>query len=102
MHRRRGLQMLTRSRLQVLAAMNQDGDEVVAKQLLSPAPGRPYLYAKHIAKHRVGLARCNDLLQSGKHFILIRNPHEILMSFNSVLPATLHETCFPSLLEVHS
>jgi hypothetical protein len=40
---------------QVLKAMNQDGDQVVKEQLMAPPEGKKLLYAKHIAKQRVGL-----------------------------------------------
>ena len=87
---------------EVMASQNSDGDHVVAWQLMRPPEGKQILYAKHIAKQRIGLRKGAEMLQNGKHFILIRNPHEILMSFNSVLPATLHETCFPALVEIFS
>ncbi len=39
---------------QVLAAQDPDGNAVVQKQLLGPR-ARHALYAKHMAKHKVGL-----------------------------------------------
>jgi hypothetical protein len=35
--------------------MNQDGDQVVREELMAPPEGKTLLYAKHIAKQRVGL-----------------------------------------------
>ncbi|MCI02051.1 branched-chain-amino-acid aminotransferase-like protein 2, partial [Trifolium medium] len=44
----------------------------------------------HISKQRLpGLPE--DLMKKGKHFILIRNPFDILKSFDKVVPPSLHE-----------
>ncbi|MBA0783261.1 hypothetical protein Gotri_001008, partial [Gossypium trilobum] len=63
----------------VLSKMECDGNKVVDNIIYGPGKNR-YRYCKHIAKQRVpGLP--NDLLQKGKHFILIQNPLNILVSY---------------------
>lgn len=55
--------------LQVMAAQNPDGNAVVHQQLLG-ARERPVLYAKHMAKHRLGVDR--SLLRRAAHVLLVR------------------------------
>jgi len=65
-------------REQVLASMEADGDKVVKEVIFSPGR-KNYRFCKHISKQRLpGLP--SDLMNKGKHFILIRNPLDILVS----------------------
>lgn len=55
----------------MLAAQDADAGRVVAQQLLGPRDtGRPLLYAKHMAKHWVGVDR--RLLRCARHVLLVR------------------------------
>ena len=58
------------------------------------------LYAKHMAKHRVGIER--TLVGRGAHMLLVRERTAVIQSFAEVLEPTLQETCYPALLEIYS
>ncbi|KAL4439885.1 hypothetical protein ABPG75_002886 [Micractinium tetrahymenae] len=83
----------------VLASQDADGAHVVRQQLLGPR-GKPMLYAKHMAKHRLGVPR--ELLRRARHVLLVREPAAVIHSFSEVLEPTLTETCYPALLELYS
>ncbi|TYJ01034.1 hypothetical protein E1A91_A13G126500v1 [Gossypium mustelinum] len=80
--------------------MECDGNKVVNNIIYGPGKNR-YRYCKHIAKQRVpGLP--NDLLQKGKHFILIQNPLNILSSFEKVVPPSFLELGLGDLVSIYS
>ncbi|MBA0573632.1 hypothetical protein Golob_000897, partial [Gossypium lobatum] len=84
----------------VLSKMECDGNKVVDNIIYGPGKNR-YRYCKHIAKQRVpGLP--NDLLQKGKHFILIQNPLNILSSFEKVVPPSFLELGLGDLVSIYS
>ncbi|XVE62962.1 hypothetical protein DITRI_Ditri06bG0161400 [Diplodiscus trichospermus] len=84
----------------VLPKLECDGNKVVKEIIYGPG-GKKYRYCKHIAKQRVpGLP--NDLLQKGKHFILIRNPLHILPSFDKVVPPSFLELGLGELVSIYS
>ncbi|KAK5771910.1 branched-chain-amino-acid aminotransferase-like protein 1 [Gossypium arboreum] len=84
----------------VLSKMECDGNKVVNNIIYGPGENR-YRYCKHIAKQRVpGLP--NDLLQKGKHFILIQNPLNILSSFEKVVPPSFLELGLGDLVSIYS
>ncbi|KAG4111540.1 hypothetical protein ERO13_D13G110400v2 [Gossypium hirsutum] len=84
----------------VLSKMECDGNKVVDNIIYGPGKNR-YRYCKHIAKQRVpGLP--NDLLQKGKHFILIQNPLNILSSFEKVVPPSFLELGLVDLVSIYS
>ena len=58
------------------------------------------LYAKHMAKHRLGVRR--GLMTRGAHLLLVREPGAVIQSFSEVLEPTLQETCYPALAEIYS
>lgn len=58
------------------------------------------LYAKHMAKHRIGIER--GLMARGAHVLLVREPSAVIQSFGEVLEPTLQETCYPALCEIYS
>ncbi|KAL5995841.1 hypothetical protein ACLOJK_025912 [Asimina triloba] len=63
----------------VLSKMESDGDKIVKEVIYGPGT-KKYRYCKHISKQYLpGLN--SDLLKKGKHFILIRNPLDILVRF---------------------
>ena len=58
------------------------------------------LYAKHMAKHRMGID--STLMARGAHLLLVREPAAVIASFGEVLQPTLQETCYPALCEIYS
>ncbi|KAK4793955.1 hypothetical protein SAY86_011949 [Trapa natans] len=84
----------------VLSKMESDGNKVVKEIIYGPGNKR-FRYCKHIAKQRVpGLPI--DLMKKGKHFILIRNPLDILPSFNKVVPPSFIESSLGELVSIYS
>lgn len=84
----------------VLSKMESDGNKVVKDIIYGPGRKKHRL-CKHIAKQRVpGLP--NDLMKKGKHFILIRNPLDILPSFEKVVPPSLVELSLAEMVAIYS
>lgn len=80
--------------------MEKDGNKVV-KEVIFGAGVKKYRYCKHIAKQRVpGLT--DELMKRGKHFILIRNPLDILPSFDKVVPPSFSELGLAELVAIYS
>ncbi|XP_057721234.1 branched-chain-amino-acid aminotransferase-like protein 2 [Arachis stenosperma] len=87
-------------RKELLSKMESDGNKVVNDIIFGPGR-KKYRYCKHIAKQRVpGLT--NDLMKKGKHFILIRNPLDILPSFDKVVPPSFFELGLAELLCIYN
>ncbi|KAK3014558.1 hypothetical protein RJ639_010172 [Escallonia herrerae] len=87
-------------REELLSTMESDGNIVVRDVIFGPG-GKKYRYCKHIAKQRVtGLT--DDLMKKGKHFILIRNPIDILPSFDKVVPPSFNELGLAGLASIYS
>nr|XP_028957298.1 branched-chain-amino-acid aminotransferase-like protein 2 isoform X2 [Malus domestica] len=87
-------------REKVLSKMESDGNKVVKDIIYGPGR-KKYRLCKHIAKQRVpGLP--NDLMKKGKHFILIRNPLDILPSFDKVVPPSLVELSLAEMVAIYS
>ncbi|KAK6233172.1 hypothetical protein SCA6_003245 [Theobroma cacao] len=87
-------------REELLSKMECDGNKVVKEIIYGPG-GKKYRFCKHIAKQRVpGLPI--DLLQKGKHFILIRNPVAVLPSFDKVVPPSILELGLGELVSIYS
>jgi hypothetical protein len=76
----------------VLAAQDGDGAAVVRQlQRGAAQPGR-VLFAKHMAKQRLGLGP--ELLRSGRHFLLVRPAAAALVAARP--PARLQQQTLPS------
>ncbi|KAG9457444.1 hypothetical protein H6P81_001952 [Aristolochia fimbriata] len=87
-------------REELLSKMESDGNKVVQEVVFGPGE-KKYRYCKHMAKQRVpGLT--NDLLKKGKHFILIRNPLDILPSLDKVVPPSFLELGLSDLVSIYS
>ncbi|KAK3200345.1 hypothetical protein Dsin_023760 [Dipteronia sinensis] len=87
-------------REELLSTMESDGNKVVKDVIFGPGRKR-YRFCKHIAKQRIcGLP--DDLLKKGKHIILIRNPLDILPSFDKVVPPSLQELGLTDLVLIYS
>ncbi|RZS07523.1 hypothetical protein BHM03_00038372 [Ensete ventricosum] len=63
---------------ELLSKMDSDGNKVVKEVIFGPGE-KKYRYCKHMAKQRLPNLS-NDLMKKGKHFILIRNPLNILVN----------------------
>uniref|UniRef100_A0A251K7I8 Branched-chain-amino-acid aminotransferase-like protein 1 n=1 Tax=Manihot esculenta TaxID=3983 RepID=A0A251K7I8_MANES len=85
---------------EVLSKMESDPNKVVNEVIFGPGE-KKYRFCKHIAKQRLpGLP--NDLMKKGKHFILIRNPLDILPSFRKVVPPSFLELGLAELVSIYS
>ncbi|XP_077217724.1 branched-chain-amino-acid aminotransferase-like protein 1 isoform X2 [Tasmannia lanceolata] len=87
-------------REELLSKMDSDVNQVVKDVIFGPGVKR-YRYCKHIANQHVpGLT--NEVMKKGKHFILIRNPLDILPSFDKVIPTSFLELGLAGLVSIYS
>jgi len=87
-------------RQELLSKMDPDGNKVVKEVIFGPGD-KKYRYCKHISKqHLPNLS--SDLMKKGKHFILIRNPLDILPSFDKVVPPSFMELGIGELVSIYS
>ncbi|CDP17960.1 unnamed protein product [Coffea canephora] len=85
---------------ELLSKLESDGNKVVREIIFGPG-GKKYRFCKHLAKQLLpGLSE--DLMKKGKHFILIRNPLEILPSFDKVVPPSFSELGLAGLVSIYS
>ncbi|KAL5566134.1 hypothetical protein UlMin_029298, partial [Ulmus minor] len=85
---------------EVLSTMEPDGNKVLKEIIFAPGE-KKYRFCKHISKQLVpGLS--SDLIKKGKHFILIRNPLDILPSFDKVVPPSFFELGFGNLITIYN
>ncbi|XP_047090809.1 branched-chain-amino-acid aminotransferase-like protein 1 [Lolium rigidum] len=87
-------------REELLSKMDPDGNKVVNDVIFGPGE-KKYRYCKHIAKQRLPNLTA-DLMKKGKHFILIRNPLNILPSFDKVVPPSFMELGVAELVAIYS
>lgn len=87
-------------REEVLAKMENDGNKVFREVIMGPSQKR-YRYCKHIAKQRTNNLT-NQILETGKHLILIRNPLHSLPSFDNVIPASSDELDLAQLVSIYN
>ncbi|KAL0642796.1 hypothetical protein Bca4012_041086 [Brassica carinata] len=65
-------------------------------------PHRDEIFASmNLAKHRI-LGLPSELMSKGKHFILIRNPVQILPSFDKVIPLSFLDVGLADLVSIYS
>ncbi|KAM7277714.1 hypothetical protein ACFE04_004848 [Oxalis oulophora] len=85
---------------QVLSTMESDGAKVV-NDVIYGRGEKKYRFCKHMAKQWLpGLP--DDLIKEGKHFILIRNPLDILPSFEKVVSPSSLELGLAQLVDIHT
>lgn len=70
----------------VMRSQDPDGNGVVRNQLLAPR-AKPVLFAKHMAKHKLGVEGSSIFARSS-HVLLVREPYGVIMSFAKVLGPT--------------
>lgn len=85
---------------QLLGQTDSDVNKVVKDVIFGPGKTK-YRHCKHIAKQRLPNLT-NDLMKKGKHFILIRNPLNILPSFGKVVPPSFSELGLADLVSIYS
>ncbi|KAE9593670.1 hypothetical protein Lal_00036349 [Lupinus albus] len=84
----------------VLSKMEPDGNKVVNDIIFGPGR-KKYRFCKHMSKQRLqGLT--DELMKKGKHFILIRNPLDILPSFDKVVPPSFFELGLAELVSIYN
>ncbi|KAL8546918.1 hypothetical protein ACS0TY_006581 [Phlomoides rotata] len=87
-------------REELLSKMESDGNKIVRDIIFGPGQ-RKYRFCKHIASQRLpGLAE--ELMKKGKHFILMRNPLDVLTSFDKVAPPSFVDLGYASLVNIYS
>ncbi|KAK7397231.1 hypothetical protein VNO78_18398 [Psophocarpus tetragonolobus] len=87
-------------REELLSKMESDGNKVTSDIIFGPGR-KKYRFCKHISKQRLqGLT--DDLMKKGKHFILIRNPLDILPSFDKVVPPSFFELGLAELVCIYN
>ncbi|XP_027353433.1 branched-chain-amino-acid aminotransferase-like protein 2 isoform X2 [Abrus precatorius] len=87
-------------REELLSKMESDGNKVTNDIIFGPGR-KKYRFCKHISKQRIqGLS--DDLMKKGKHFILIRNPLDILPSFDKVVPPSFYELGLAELVCIYN
>lgn len=85
---------------ELLSKMESDGDKVVKEIIFAPGE-KKYRFCKHMSKQRLpGLP--SDLIKKGKHFILIRNPLDILPSFGKVVPPSFLDLGLAELVSIYN
>uniref|UniRef100_A0A0D9VU79 Branched-chain-amino-acid aminotransferase-like protein 1 n=1 Tax=Leersia perrieri TaxID=77586 RepID=A0A0D9VU79_9ORYZ len=87
-------------RQELLSKMDPDGNKVIDEVIFGPGKAK-YRYCKHIAKQRLPNLT-SELMKKGKHFILIRNPLNILPSFDKVVPPSFFELGIAELVSIYS
>ncbi|CAN6289394.1 unnamed protein product [Urochloa humidicola] len=87
-------------REELLSKMDPDGNKVVKEVIFGPGE-KTYRYCKHISKQCLPNLS-SDLMKKGKHFILIRNPLNILPSFDKVVPPSFMELGIGELVSIYS
>lgn len=84
---------------ELLSKMEPDGNKVIKDVIFGPGK-KKYRYCKHIAKQRLP-SFAKDLIQKGKHFILIRSPLDVLRSFDMVVTPSFLELELASLVTIY-
>ncbi|CAO2836770.1 unnamed protein product [Amaranthus hypochondriacus] len=85
---------------EVLSKMECDGEKVV-KEVIYGSGNKKYRFCKHMSKQRLPKLP-EDLMKKGKHFILIRNPMDVLASFDKVVPPTFLEIGLAALVIIYN
>ncbi|WVZ57002.1 hypothetical protein U9M48_007450 [Paspalum notatum var. saurae] len=87
-------------RQELLSKMDPDVNKVINEVIFGPGDKR-YRFCKHVSKQRLPNLS-SDLMKKGKHFILIRNPLNILPSFDKVVPPSFLELGIGELVSIYS
>ncbi|KAI3445167.1 hypothetical protein Pfo_001832 [Paulownia fortunei] len=86
-------------REELLSKMESDGNKVV-QDIISVPGKKKYRFCKHMASQRLpGLT--DELMKKGKHCILIRNPLDVLISYDKVLPPLFIDLGYATLVSIY-
>ncbi|XP_073141850.1 branched-chain-amino-acid aminotransferase-like protein 1 [Henckelia pumila] len=87
-------------REELLSKSESDGNKVVREIIYGPGK-KKYRFCKHIASQRLpGLPA--ELMKRGKHFLLIRNPLDVLTSYDKVIPPSLIDLGYAIMVSICS
>ncbi|KAG6394817.1 hypothetical protein SASPL_145407 [Salvia splendens] len=87
-------------REELLSKLESDGNKVIQEIIFAPGE-KTYRFCKHIASQRLpGLT--SDLMKRGKHCILIRNPLDVLTSYDKVSPPSFGVLGYCSLVSIYN
>lgn len=87
-------------REELLSKSESDGNKVVKEIIYGPGK-KKYRFCKHIASQRLpGLPA--ELMKRGKHFLLIRNPLDVLTSYDKVIPPSLIDLGYDVMVSIYS
>ncbi|KAL8061838.1 hypothetical protein ABFX02_02G109600 [Erythranthe guttata] len=85
---------------ELLSKTESDGNKVVREIIFGPGK-KKYRFCKHIASQRLpGLT--DELMKKGKHCILIRNPLDVLTSYDKVVPPSFIDLGYASMVSIYS
>ncbi|XP_051146463.1 branched-chain-amino-acid aminotransferase-like protein 1 [Andrographis paniculata] len=84
----------------VLSNMESDGNKVVREMIFGPGK-KKYRFVKHMASQLLpGLPE--ELTRKGKHCILIRNPLDVLASYDKVIPPFFMDMGYDIMLSIYT
>ncbi|XP_047970338.1 branched-chain-amino-acid aminotransferase-like protein 1 [Salvia hispanica] len=87
-------------REELLSKLESNGNKVIQEIIFAPGE-KTYRFCKHIASQRLpGLT--SDLMKRGKHCILIRNPLDVLTSYDKVSPPSFGVLGYCSLVSIYN
>lgn len=85
---------------ELVSKVESDGNKVIKEIMFGPGQ-KKYRFCKHIASQRVpGLT--DELMKTGKHFILIRNPLDVLASYDKVVRPSFMGLAYDNLASIYS
>ncbi|EPS72846.1 branched-chain-amino-acid aminotransferase-like protein 2, partial [Genlisea aurea] len=85
---------------ELVSKMESDGTKVVNEIIYSPGL-KKYRFCKHIASQYLpGLP--DELITRGKHIILIRNPLDVLSSYEKIVPPSITDLAYNNLICIYS
>ncbi|PIN14070.1 D-amino-acid transaminase [Handroanthus impetiginosus] len=87
-------------REEVLSKMESDGNKVVKEIIFGPGR-KKYRFCKHMASQLLPGLR-DELMKKGKHCILMRNPLDVLTSYDKVLPPLFVDLGYDCLVYIYN
>ncbi|KAL6565464.1 hypothetical protein OROHE_004519 [Orobanche hederae] len=85
---------------ELLSKSESDGNKAIKEIIFGPER-KKYRFCKHMASHRlIGLT--DDLMKKGKHFILMRNPFDVLTSYDKIVAPSLTDLGYHSMVSIYS
>ncbi|KAK4483570.1 hypothetical protein RD792_010769 [Penstemon davidsonii] len=86
-------------REELLSKMESDGNKIVTEKIFGPGR-KKYRFCKHMASQCLpGLS--DELMKRGKHCLLMRNPLDVLTSYDKVIPPLFMDLGYESLVSIY-